>query len=103
MAQEKASVRPVFHAVKWLAASARAQAVSVESDDPAIAVLAMRMKGRLTLLIANLSAEDREAGIAMTDDSAIAELLDADHPEPREKPFSGTLHLGAFAIVRIRL
>jgi hypothetical protein len=103
MAQEKDSVRPVFHAVKWLAASARAQAVSVESDDPAIAVLAKRMKGRLTLLIANLSAEDREAGIAMTDDSAIAELLDADHPEPREKPFSGTLHLGAFAIVRIRL
>ncbi|MGN6376878.1 MAG: hypothetical protein ACTHMG_15190 [Sphingomonas sp.] len=97
------TVRPVFHAMKWLAAGADAETVIVENDDPALAVLATRREERLTLLIANLSGDVRDASVEGTGRSATIEMLDADHPEPREQAFSGTLRLDAFAIARVRL
>jgi len=97
------AVRPVFHAVKWLAAGAGAETVTVENDDPVLAVLAMRREGISTLLIANLSADVRNMGVADIDNSAMVELLDANHPEPREQAYSGILRLDAYAIARVRL
>lgn len=97
------AVRPVFHAVKWLAAHAGAATAIVENSDPMIAVLASRREGKLTLLIANLSAEARDVNIMDADKSATVEMLDADHPEPHEEMFSGILRLDAFAIARVRL
>jgi hypothetical protein len=97
------AVRPVFHAVRWLAAGADAGAVTVENDDPALAVLAMRREGISTLLIANLSADVRNMGVADIDSSAMVELLDANHPEPREQAYPGILRLDAYAIARVRL
>jgi len=97
------TVRPVFHAMEWLAAGADAETVIVENDDPALAVLATRREERLTLLIANLSGDVRDASVEGTDRSAKIEMLDANHPEPREQAFSGTLRLDAFAIARVRL
>ena len=97
------AVRPVFHAVKWLAASAGAETVIVGNGDPAIAVLAMREEEMLTLLIANLSAEAREVSFEGADRSGTVEMLDVDHPEPLEDAFSGTLRLDAYATARMRL
>ncbi|MGN6583919.1 MAG: D-apionate lactonase [Rhizobiaceae bacterium] len=97
------TVRPVFHAMKWLAAGAGAETVIVENDDPALAVLATRREERLTLLIANLSDDVRDASVEGTGRSATIEMLDADHPEPREQAYSGILRLDAFAIARVRL
>lgn len=99
------SIRPVFHAVKWLAGCAGARLATVDVSDPAVAVLALHRSAGRTLLIANLADEPRDLRIEGVAAPAAIAVLDAADPQaPRaENLASGAMRLDAFAIACVKL
>jgi hypothetical protein len=100
---EKAqAIRPVFHAVRWLAQAAGEVALVSRSDDPAVATLASRDGDRVTVLIANLSKEPCRVGLDGVPADARVTTVDAAAPDGRPRhPGGSDLHLDSFAIAKI--
>jgi hypothetical protein len=113
----KPAIYPVYHVVAGLAAAAGAKQIKTESSDPsAIAAIAWRRRGGLSLWLANLTGTEQRVALAgLPDGPAILRRLDEDSfVEATGDPAAfraggrrlakvGSLTLGAYAVAALEL